>query len=135
VEHIQIGTKDAGAGTAATITKPLDSEPRAKTFLAEYLRSRSIPVNIYSMTFSTEKREFKLNTTSKDVFLQLGAMDEEGQRAFGLMVYHRATMDGRALVTFPHTDGCKGYLCIVTRGMGNDHEERIHIDISIASDK
>ncbi len=134
MEHIQIGIRDVG-GEHATIRQPIDREPRAHALLKAVQSARSLPVKIYKMVFSAEKREYIISTTSKDVFLWMGSIDEEGQRAFALLIYHRATMDGRALVTFPHTDGCKGYLCIATRQTGNEHEERIHIDVSIASDK
>ena len=97
--------------------------------------AKSLPVKIYQIGFTAEKREYCISTPSKDVFLWMGNIGEEGQRAFGLLIYHRATMNGRALVTFSYADGCKGYLCVATRQTGNNHDERIHIDVSLASDK
>ena len=135
MEHIQIGTKTLGSSSSATITQPLDREPRALALLKAVKQARDVPVKIYEMTFSCEGREYCISTTSKDVFLSLGSLGEEGQRAFALLIYHRATMDGRALVTFPYADGCKGYLCLAQRQTVSDQKELIHINVSIASDK
>ncbi len=135
MEHIQIGHRNLGRSTSASIRVPLDKEKHALDLLKAFGDSRAIPVKIYELVFSCEGREYCISTTSKDVFLSLGSLGEAGQRAFALLIYHRATTDGRALVTFPYADGCKGYLCIATRQTGNDHKERVHIDVSIASDK
>jgi sarcosine oxidase delta subunit len=131
VNHIQIGTRNLGNMGE----QPIDNEPRAVALLQAIQGARGLPVKIYEMVFSVEQREFTISTTSKDVFLQMGSVGEEGQRAFALLIFHRASMNGRALVTFPHADGCKGYLCVATRQTGSDQEERIHIDVSVASDK
>lgn len=110
---------------------PLDLEARAIELLNIIEKARGLGVKIFEMTTYFGAFEVKIITTSKEVFLELGGIGDEGQRSLAGLVYNRAGMDGRLLLTSHHHGPCSGFLCVMREV--EDNPKKLVLDISRAN--
>lgn len=135
MEVVTIGWKNLG-GENAAIKRPLDDQPDAIQLLKAVGEGQQRQVKIYELSVFAHGTPFIITTPSKEVYLQLGHYGETGQVALAWLVHCRTvnTSNNRVLINFPYKEGCKGLLCLITRGERTGTGSRTRIDISMAHD-